>query len=153
MDDEYLEIGHGQPSERHPNFVQKFVAQGGAPADGWYTIRVRAAAANRRDHGYDHREFLRFETMPLKLALWIAPQARLLSKNAAEERRLVKVWDLPDGTPEVFTQRVWLGKGFGPVSQLDQRGFFQGKYSPRGREVSSRGDSGHEDPTGCSATG
>jgi hypothetical protein len=111
VDDAYLEIGHGQPSERHPNFVQKFVAQGGAPADGWYTIRVRAAAANRRDHGYDHREFGRFEGMPLKLALWVAPQARLLSKNAAEERRLVKVWDLPDGTPEVFTQGVWLGKG------------------------------------------
>ena len=106
-----LEIGHGQPSERHPNFVQKFVAQGGVPVDGWYTIRVRAAAANRLDHGYDHREFGRFKTFPLKLALWIAPQAQLLSKNAAEQRRLVKVWDLPDGQPNRFSHRVWLGKG------------------------------------------
>ena len=109
--DHVLEIGHGQPSERHPNFVQKFVAQGGVPVDGWYTIRVRAAAANRVDHGYDHQEFRRFEVYPLKLALWIAPRAQLLSKNAAEQRRLVKVWDLPDGQPEMFAHRVWLGKG------------------------------------------
>ena len=47
MKDEYMEIGHGQPSERHANFVSEIVKQGGVPADGLYTIRVRAAAANR----------------------------------------------------------------------------------------------------------
>ena len=45
------------------------------------------------------------------MALWIAPDARLLEKNAADQRRLLEVWDLPDGQPEEFTQRVWLGKG------------------------------------------
>ena len=111
VNDEYMEIGHGQPSERHANFVQTFVKQGGAPADGWYTIRIRAAAANRLDHGYEYKEFERYKSFPLKMALWIAPEARLLDKNAADQRRILKVWDLLDGTPEVFTQRVWLGKG------------------------------------------
>lgn len=114
VNDEYMEIGHGQPSERHANFVPAFVKQGGVPSDGWYTIRVRAAAANRLDHGYEHREFERYRKFPLKMALWIAPDSRLLSKNAADQRRLVKVWDLPDGEPEVFTQRIWLGKGAVP---------------------------------------
>ncbi|MBP87397.1 MAG: hypothetical protein CMJ64_11855 [Planctomycetaceae bacterium] len=111
VDDEYMEIGHGQPSERHPNFTPPFVRQGGVPADGWYTISVKAAAANRLDHGYDHGEFDRFKTQRLKLALWIAPSARLLDKNAADQRQLLKVWDLPDAQPDVFTQRAWLNKG------------------------------------------
>ena len=27
------------------------------------------------------------------------------------QRQLLKVWDLPDTQPDVFTQRVWLNKG------------------------------------------
>jgi mono/diheme cytochrome c family protein len=108
---DFIEIGHGQPSERHPNFVKAFVKQGGVPADGWYNIRIRAAAANRQDHGYEHAEFERYRNTPLKIALWIAPEARLLEKTAADQRRLAKVWDLPDGNPEWFTERVWLYKG------------------------------------------
>ena len=111
VNDDYMEIGHGQPSERHANFVPAFVKRDGVPADGWYTIKVRAAAANRLDHGYEHREFEKYQKFPLKMALWIAREARLLEKNAADQRRLLKVWDLPDGQPAVFTQRVWLEKG------------------------------------------
>ena len=111
---DYVEIGHGQPSERHPNYVTQFVRQGGVPADGWYQITIKAAAANRLNHGYDHTEFERYQQEPLKLALWIAPNARLLNKNAADQRRLAKVWDLPDGKPEAFSTRVWLRKGAVP---------------------------------------
>ena len=111
VNDEFIEIGHGQPSERHPNFVKAFVNAGGVPADGWYTVKVRAAAANRLDHGYDHEEFDRFRTQRLKMALWIAPTARLLDKNAADQRHLLNVWDLPDGEPAVFIHRVWLNQG------------------------------------------
>ena len=111
INDEYIEIGHGQPSERHPNFVPAFVKQGGVPADGWYTIRVKAAAANRLNHGYDHEGFDRFLNQRLKMALWIAPNASLLDKNAADQRHLVNVWDLPDDVPIVFTERVWLSQG------------------------------------------
>ena len=111
VNNEYMEIGHGQPSERHANFVKAFVREGGVPEDGWYTIRVKAAAANRVDHGYDHPEFDRYQNEPLKMALWIAPSEQLLAKNAADQRQLVKVWDLPDGEPEVFTQRIQLDKG------------------------------------------
>ena len=81
------------------------------PADGWYEIQIKAAAANRLDHGYEHVEFDRYINEPLKLALWIAPEARLLNKNAADKRRLAKVWDPPDGRPDSFTARVWLRKG------------------------------------------
>ncbi|HBV62295.1 MAG TPA: hypothetical protein DEF45_04665 [Rhodopirellula sp.] len=108
---DYLEIGHGQPSERHPNFVTHFVRQGGVPADGWYQIKIKAAAANRLSHGYEHAEFERYKQEPLKLALWIAPEARLLDKNAADQRRLTEVWDLPDGRPTVLSTKVWLRKG------------------------------------------
>lgn len=111
VNDEYLEIGHGTPSERHPTFVKSFVRNGGVPFDGWYTINLKAAAANRLDHGYDHAEFDRFKIQRLKMALWIAPDASLLAKNAADQRQLLKVWDLPDGQPDVFTERVWLNKG------------------------------------------
>ena len=111
VNDEYMEIGHGQPSERHANFVPKLVAAGGVPFDGWYVVRLRAEAVNRLDHGYEHGEFERFETFPLKLALWIAPRGELLDKNAAEQRRLVQIWDVPDGRVEVFSRRVWLNKG------------------------------------------
>lgn len=108
---ETMEIGHGQASERHANFVPKLVAAGGVPFDGWYVIRLRAEAVNRVDHGYEHQEFERFKTFPLKLALWIAPRADLLSKNAAEQRRLVQIWDLPDTRVEQFTKKIWLNKG------------------------------------------
>ncbi|MDC0288638.1 DUF1592 domain-containing protein [Rubripirellula sp.] len=111
---DYVEIGHGQPSERHPNFVTHFVRQGGVPADGWYQISIKAAAANRLNHGYDLAEFERYRQEPLKLALWIAPNARLLNKNAADQRRLTEVWDLPDGKPKVFSTKVWLRKGAVP---------------------------------------
>lgn len=111
---DYVEIGHGQPSERHPNFVTGFVRQGGVPADGWYQISIKAAAANRLTHGYDHTEFERYQQEPLKLALWIAPEARLLNKNAADQRRLAEVWDLPDGQPAVFSTKVWLRQGAVP---------------------------------------
>ena len=111
VNDEYIEIGHGQPSERHANFVPSFARKGGVPADGWYTISLKAAAANRLNHGYDHGEFERYRSQRLEIALWIAPNAKLLDKNAADQRRLLKVWDLPDSHPELFTQRVWLSKG------------------------------------------
>ena len=111
VDNDYLEIGHGQPSERHPNFVPAFVKRGGAPADGWYTIKVTAAAANRLDHGYDHDEFKRFTDQRLKMALWIAPNAALLGKNAADQRQLLKVWDLPDDHAKDFSYRAWLNEG------------------------------------------
>lgn len=111
VNDRYIEIGHGQPSERHANYVPRFANLGGVPADGWYTIRVQASAANRLDHGYEHAEFDKYQTQRLKMALWIAPNSRLLDKNAADQRRLIKVWELPDDQPEVFTQRVWLNEG------------------------------------------
>jgi hypothetical protein len=83
VNDDYLEIGHGQPSERHVNYVPAFEKKvGGAPADGWYTIKVRAAAANRLDHGYDHDEFERFRDTPLKMALWIATSSNAMATSS-----------------------------------------------------------------------
>ena len=118
VDNQSIEIGHGQPVERHPNFVNDFVKQGGVPADGWYTIGVEAAAMDRILHGYEHEEFNRFRDQPLKLSLWVAPNIELLSKNAADQRQLIKVWDLPDQTPQWMSVRVWLNSGAVPFLSL-----------------------------------
>ncbi|MAR11627.1 MAG: hypothetical protein CL681_16920 [Blastopirellula sp.] len=111
VNNDYLEIGHGQPSERAPNYVKTFARKGGVPANGWYTVSVRASAANRLDHGYDHREFDKYRYQPLKMALWLAPNSELLAKNAADRRQLIEVWDLPDDQPKTFTRRLWLEAG------------------------------------------
>ena len=65
-------------------------------------------------HGYEHEEFNRFRDQPLKLSLWVAPNIELLSKNAADQRQLIKVWDLPDQTPQWMSVRVWLNSGAVP---------------------------------------
>jgi len=109
----YLEIGHGQPVERHTNYPLKF-SKTGVPEDGYYKIVVRAEAINRLDHPYSNSDFKMDFSEPMKLGLVIAPEPRLLQKNAHEGRRNVAVFDLADEVPTDYEAVVWLEKGSTP---------------------------------------
>lgn len=109
----YLDIGHGQPVERHTNYPLKF-SKSGVPEDGYYKIVVRAEAINRLDHPYSNSDFKMDFSEPMKMGLVIAPEPRLLRKNAHEGRRNVAVFDLADEVPTDYEAVVWLEKGSTP---------------------------------------
>ena len=109
----YLDIGHGQPVERHTNYPLKF-SKTGVPEDGYYKIVVRAEAINRLDHPYSNTDFKMDFSEPMKMGLVIAPEPRLLRKNAHEGRRNVAVFDLADEVPTDYEAVVWLEKGSTP---------------------------------------
>ena len=109
----YLDIGHGQPVERHTNYPLKF-SKTGVPEDGYYKIVVQAEAINRLDHPYSNADFKMDFSEPMKMGLVIAPEPRLLQKNAHEGRRDVAVFDLADEVPTDYEATVWLEKGSTP---------------------------------------
>ncbi|MDC0293753.1 DUF1592 domain-containing protein [Mariniblastus sp.] len=113
VDNQYLDIGHGQPVERHATYPRAF-SKTGVPHDGYYDIRVKASAINRLDHPYTDKDFEYDFRQPMKLGMWIAPTPDLLVKGASEGRRLVKVFDLVDEEAKVYSATVWLTKGSTP---------------------------------------
>jgi len=114
--DQFTDICHGKAVERHPTYARSFVNTGGVPADGFYTIRVKAEAKWRIDHGYDPQLYIRDVdlTQPLKLGIWIAPEAKLLLKSASAGRILAGIYDLDDDRPRDFVVKIWLTKGSTP---------------------------------------
>ena len=113
VDNQHLDIGHGQPVERHATYPRAF-SKTGVPHDGYYDIRVKASAINRLDHPYANEDFEYDFRQPMKLGMWIAPTPDLLIKGASEGRRLVKVFDLVDEEAKVYSATVWLTKGSTP---------------------------------------
>lgn len=109
----YMDIGHGQPVERHTNYPVQF-SKTGVPEDGYYKIVVRAEAIGRLTHPYADEDFEMDFSEPMKMGLVIAPEPRLLEKNAYEGRRDVAVWDLADEIPTDYEATVWLEKGSTP---------------------------------------
>ena len=101
VNDEYMEIGHGQPSERHANFVRRLLEKAASPRTAGtrfdvrllrqtdlITATIRVSSTNSQYAGF-------------KMALWIAPdQTRDWKRMLLTKRRLREVWDLPDGEPE-----------------------------------------------------
>lgn len=111
--DKYMDIGHGESVERHPNYPQKF-SKHGVPSDGYYRITVRAEAIDRLDHPYTAADFKIDFSEPMKMAIVIAPEPRLLSKSAYKGRREVGVFELADEVPTDYSVAVWLEKGSTP---------------------------------------
>lgn len=111
--DKFMDIGHGESVERHPNYPQKF-SKNGVPEDGYYKIVVRAEAINRLDHPYAPADFKIDFSEPMKMGLVIAPEARLLSKSAHKGRRDVTVFELADEVPMDYSATVWLEQGSTP---------------------------------------
>lgn len=116
VNDQFTDICHGKAVERHPTYARSFVNGGGVPADGFYTIRVKAEAKWRIDHGYDPQLYSRDVdlTQPLKLGIWIAPEAKLLLKSASAGRILAGIYDLDDDRPRETVVKIWLTKGSTP---------------------------------------
>lgn len=109
----YLDIGHGEPVERHPNYPIQY-AKTGVPEDGYYQIVVRAEAINRLDHPYTAADFKIDFSEPMKMGLVIAPNSRLLAPSAYKGRRDVTIWELADEVPTDYEATVWLEKGSTP---------------------------------------
>ena len=110
---QYMDIGHGESIERHPNYPQNF-SKNGVPSDGYYRIMVRAEAINRLDHPYTAKDFKIDFSEPMKMGLVIAPEPRLLSRSAYKGRRDVMGFELADEVPTDYSATVWLEKGSTP---------------------------------------
>ena len=85
----------------------------GVPADGYYEIRVKAEAKNRR-HPYDPKIFETDPEMPFRLGI-VAGQAKVgpLYQPQPIEPQLGEAI-LKDEVAEWHTFRVWLDRGFTP---------------------------------------
>jgi hypothetical protein len=110
----YMALYEGRHSESHEGGYGPLLAFAeGVPADGWYEIRVRAEAKNRK-HPYDPRIFGSDPAAPFRLGV-VAGNAKAGSLHLAQpiEPVLGEV-TLPDETIEWQTFRVWLDRGFTP---------------------------------------
>lgn len=106
-----LDIGGGRVDGQRPYYPRDLFKNGGVPADGTYTIRVKAEALNRF-HGFDPGK-IGFDpaAQSLKLAIGVAASNRQFEVVQALERRHVKFIDLPDNGAQEFAITLQLNKG------------------------------------------
>ncbi|MBL9200467.1 MAG: DUF1592 domain-containing protein, partial [Opitutaceae bacterium] len=110
----YMVLYEGLHSEQHEGAYGPLLAfADGVPADGWYEIRVRAEARNRKNP-YDARVFGNDPAAPFRLGV-VPGNARIgpLHHEQPLEPSLGEV-TLPDEKIEWQTFRVWLDRGFSP---------------------------------------
>jgi hypothetical protein len=110
----YLCLYEGLHSESHEGAYGPLLAFAeGVPADGWYEIRVRAEARNRR-HPYDQRIYGNDPDAPFRLGV-VAGNARVGALHLEQpiQPQLGEA-TVPDDAPEWLTFRVWLDRGFTP---------------------------------------
>ena len=110
---EYVEHGHGRSIAMYPCYSRKF-GDKGVPEDGYYKIRIKAEAHNRLTHPYQAKDFPMDLSKKMKMGLVIANDSRALTKNAAENRRLVNVFELTDNKALWYESEVWIDKGGTP---------------------------------------
>lgn len=110
----YMVLYEGLHSEQHEGAYGPLLAfSEGVPADGWYEVRVRAEAKNRKNP-YDARVFGHDPAAPFRLGV-VPGNARIgpLHHEQPLEPSLGEV-TLPDEKIEWQTFRVWLDRGFTP---------------------------------------
>ncbi len=110
----YLCLYEGLHSESHEGAYGPLLAFAeGVPADGWYEIRVRAEAKNRRNP-YDPRIYGHDPEAPFRLGI-VAGNARVGALHLEQpiQPQLGEA-TVPDEAPEWLTFRVWLDRGFSP---------------------------------------
>lgn len=108
---DYVDVGHSSRDLKRI-YAPRFK---GVPADGHYTIRVKAEGINR-EHPYAAKHVDTDRSEPIKMQVIVTdpqvanPQA---GQNASD--RVVAIVPLADHESKVFEFRVWLDKGFVPV--------------------------------------
>ena len=110
----YMALYEGLHSEQHEGAYGPLLAfSDGVPADGWYEVRARAEAKNRKNP-YDARAFGHDPAAPFRLGV-VPGSARIgpLHHEQPLEPSLGEV-TLPDEKIEWQTFRVWLDRGFSP---------------------------------------
>lgn len=108
---EYVDVGH---SERGLKRVHVFRFKG-VPADGYYSIRIKAEGINR-EHPYSSRDMDTDPSEPIKMQLIVTnPQVARPAEGQNTSDRIVATVPLNDHESKVYEFRTWLDKGFVPV--------------------------------------
>ncbi|MBL9190523.1 MAG: DUF1592 domain-containing protein [Opitutaceae bacterium] len=110
----YMVLYEGLHSESHEGAYGPLLAfSEGVPADGWYEIRVRAEAKNRKNP-YDPRVFGNDPAAPFRLG--VVPGNACIGPLHHEQPLEPSLGEvtLPDEKIEWQTFRVWLDRGFAP---------------------------------------
>ncbi|XZE56053.1 DUF1592 domain-containing protein [Planctomycetaceae bacterium SH139] len=108
---QYVNVAHSDPDLARLH-AKRFR---GAPADGYYTIRVKAEGIHR-EHPYPRGALNVDREEPIKMQM-IATDPKLARPGAGQNSsdRIVETVPLADHEPRVFEFRIWLDKGFVPV--------------------------------------
>jgi len=111
LKEDRVEIGHGYP-ERYVNYPSGY-AKRGAPVDGYYKIRIKAAGLNRLNHPYEDKDFRKnFDlSQKMQLSLGIATDKVAIEGASRENRRIDSIFELNDNEPAVHEVVVWMDKG------------------------------------------
>lgn len=81
------------------------------PADGYYTIRIKADAVNRITHPYKGL-YPAMAKQKMKLGLYVTSDSNDGFNNTHEKKRSkLAVFELEDNQVKVYTTRTWLYKG------------------------------------------
>ena len=108
---EYVDVGHSAPSLPRV-YAGRFK---GVPADGYYTIQIKAEGINR-EHPYEPNTLRVDRDEPIKMQV-IATNPQVASPQAGQNSsdRVVATVPLLDHEAKVYEFRTWLDKGFVPV--------------------------------------
>ncbi len=133
IDGQYVEIASGgrTSGSLYPTRFK------GAPADGYYTITVKAEGVGRQNP-YDPALFKMDFDEPIKLELFANDASVENARSANPTNREIAIIPLADNTPQEYRFRVWLDKGFnfgfryvnGPVDHRRTVLKVQEKYHP-----------------------
>lgn len=130
---EYAEIAHGGKSKGRL-FPTSFR---GAPADGYYTITVKASGTGR-ENAYDPALFQMDFGEPIKMEIFANDSSAESARNENPSNREIATLTLEDDQPREYRVRAWLDKGFnfgfryanGPENHRNTLLKVQRKYHP-----------------------
>jgi hypothetical protein len=129
----FVEIAHGGKTKARL-YPARFR---GAPADGYYTITIRAEGVGR-DHKYDPELFAMDPDEPIKLRRFANDASIESARNENPTNREIATFTLEDDQPREYRVRTWLDNGFnfgfwyanGPLDHRRTLIKVQQKYHP-----------------------
>ncbi|GAB5560049.1 MAG: DUF1592 domain-containing protein [Synoicihabitans sp.] len=133
VDGRFVEIAHGGKTKGR---LYPFRFQG-VPADGYYTITIRAEGVGR-DHPYDPELFQMDPDEPIKLRLFANDMSVESARDENPTNREIATLALEDNHPREYRVRTWLDKGYnfgfwyanGPVDHRRTLLKVQPRYHP-----------------------